>query len=121
MSKQVDKELREQIVAKDPQPAKKRKERKKDEKDIVSTKPETTQKGKQRDTKAEQSLKLFQQRQDRVVKKLPRSRAEQNLLRASTKQLVKVAKGLGIEGLSNLRKNDLVILIIRSWNNCPKI
>ena len=121
MSKQVDKELDAQIAAKAPQTIKKRKERKKDPKDIVSTKPTITQKGKQRDTKAEQSLKLFQQRQDRVVQKLPKSRAEKNLLRASTKQLVKVAQSLKITGLSNLRKNYLIILIIRNWNNCPKI
>jgi len=121
MSKQVDKELDAQIVAKAPETIKKRKERKKAKEDIISTKPTTTQKGKQRDTKAEQSLKLFQQRQQRVVDKLPKSRAEKNLLRASTKQLVKIAKSLKITGLSNLRKNDLTILIIREWNNCPKI
>ncbi len=121
MSKQVDKELDAQIADKDPEPIKKRKERKKLKKDIKSTKPSTTQKGKARTTGAEQSLALFKQRQDRVVKKLPRSRAEKNLLRASTKQLSKIAKGLKIEGISNLRKNDLVILIIRNWNNCSKI
>ena len=121
MSKQVDKELDAQIAAKAPQPAKKRKERKKAEEDIQSTKPQTTQLGKKRNTKAEKSLLLYKQRQEKVVKKIPRSRAEQSLLRASTKQLTKVAKGLKIEGTSNLRKADLIILIIREWNNCPKI
>ena len=116
-----NKELEEQIREKDPQDIKKRKERKKAKKDIISTKPETTQKGKKRTTNAEQSLKLFQQRQARIVKQLPRTKGEKNLLRASTKQLVKIAKSLNIEGLSNLRKNDLVILILSKWNNCPKI
>ena len=121
MSKQVDKELQEQISAKAPESIVKRKERKKAEEDIKSTAPKTTQKGKERTTKAEKTLELFKQRQERVVNKLPRSRAEKNLLRATTKQLVKVAKSLNIEGLSNLRKADLVILIIREWNLCSKV
>ena len=121
MSARVDRELDQQVKAKDPQTIVKRKERKKDPKDIISTAPKITQKGKARTTEAEQSLKLFQQRQVRVVNKLPRSAAEKNLLRASTKQLTKIAKGLGISGLSNLRKPDLVILIIREWNVCSKV
>lgn len=117
----ADRELDKQVQDQSPEAIKKRKERKKREEDKISTKPSTTQKGKKRTTDPEQTLKLFQERQQRVVNKLPRSRAEKNLLRASTKQLNKIAKGLGIEGLSNLRKPDLVILIIRAWNNCPKV
>ena len=118
---QADRELEKQVKAKDPQAIKKRKPRKKDPENLISTAPKITQKGKARTTEAEQSLKLFQQRQIRVVNKLPRSAAEKNLLRASTKQLTKIAKGLGITGLSNLRKPDMVILIIREWNVCSKV
>lgn len=121
MTDKVDTELEKQIAAKDPQAIKKRKERKKPESEKQSTAPKTTQKGKARKTTAEQSLKLFQERQQRVVNRLPKSKAEQNLLRASMKSLTRIAKGLKLEGISNLRKNDLVILIIREWNNCPKV
>ncbi len=98
-----------------PEPIKKRAPRKKAEADKQSTKPKTTQKGKARNTQAEQSLKLFQERQQRVVNKLPRTRAEQNLLKASTKQIMSIANGLNLEGLSNLRKADLIILILNKW------
>lgn len=117
----IDKELDEAIAAKDPQAIKKRKERKKAKKDIISTAPTTTQKGKTRITSAEKSLQLNKERLDRVVKRLPRTIAENNLLKASTKQLHRIATSLKLEGLSNLRKNDLVILIIREWNSRPTI
>ncbi len=109
----IEQDLKDAIKAKDPKPVSKRAERKKEEK--KTTKPKTTQKGKVRTTKAAQSLKLFQERQIRVVDRLPRTKAEQNLLKASTKQLMSIAKSLKLEGLSNLRKADLVILILNKW------
>lgn len=103
-----------------PQLIKKRKERKKAAEDIQSTKPKKTQAGIGRTTKPEQSLDLFKQREHRIVNRLPRTVAEKNLLKASTKQLLRIAKASKIEGLSNLRKDDLIILIINHWNNCSK-
>tara|TARA_R110000787_G_scaffold49318_1_gene118406 strand:- start:111 stop:425 length:315 start_codon:yes stop_codon:yes gene_type:complete len=97
---------------------KKRKERKKLPKDLISTKPNNTQKGKKRTTDTEQSLKLLKERSHRIVNRLPRTVAEKNLLKLSSKQLHRIANSLKIEGLSNLRKDDIIILIINKWNNC---
>jgi len=111
----IEQQLEEAMDKQNPQPIKKRKPRKKPESEKQSKKPNKTQAGKQRTTTTEQSLKLFKERSDRVVKRLPKTNAEGLLLQASMKTLRKIAMELNIEGLSNLRKNDIVILILDKW------
>ena len=97
------------------EPRERRKPRKKDPKDIKSTKPETTQKGKKRTTTRDQAVKLNAEKLERVVNKIQQTKAEKNLSLLSMSQLINIATRLKVKGLSNLRKNDIIILIIREW------
>jgi hypothetical protein len=93
----------------------KRKPRKKDEKDLISTKPKQTQLGKKRTTDTEQSLDLCREGRKRIVNKLIKTKEEQNLLKLTMKQLRKISDRLKIKGTSNLRKDDIIILIVGEW------
>ena len=93
----------------------KRKPRKKEEKDLLSTKPKKTQLGKKRTTVCDQSLDLCKETRKRIVNKLIKTKEEQNLLKLTMKQLRKISDRLKIKGTSNLRKDDLIILIVGEW------
>ena len=89
--------------------------RKKDKKNLISRRPHKTQKGVKRTTSREQAIKLNSEKLERVVNRIQKTKAEKRLSMLSMNQLSKIADRLGLDGLSNLRKGDIIILIVREY------